>query len=110
MDHSQKTPGQEQRDSLEADISRIEDEIRLFNTHWLNHKHIISAFAVIIMAFIFLGMLVPSIELYLWGMCGVLGVVFVGVMAWRSRKAGQLNEAMEAAQKALKEYERSRRK
>jgi len=110
MGDSPKTPGQQQRDSLQADIRRIEEAIKRFNTHWLNYRHIVSAFAVVIMALIFAGMLVPSIELHLWGLCGMLAVAFVGVMAWRSRRAGLLNKAMEAAQKAFKDYERSRRK
>lgn len=97
-------------DSLTAEIQRIQQEITAFNTHWLNHKHLVNGFAVMIMAFIFLGMLVTTIELIMWSLCGVSVVALICVMAYRSQKATKLNAGMETARKALKEYERGRRK
>lgn len=104
------TPGQKLRQQLEADMADVNRRIEAFNSHWLNHKHLVNAFAVVIMAFIFLGMLVKSIELYMWILCGVAFVALVAVMGYRSRQARMLNAEMEAAQAAWKEYERGRRK
>lgn len=97
-------------DSLKAAIADVNERIEAYNSHILNHKHLVSAFGVVIMALIFLGMLVPSIEMALWGLCGMLIVAFIATMAYRTRLAKQLDAEMIAAQKALKEYERGRRK
>lgn len=106
----QPSPGQAKREKFEDDIRFLEQQITIFNSHWLNHKHIMPAFAAVIMALIFLGMLVKSIELYLWAAVGGLCISFVCAMVWRTREADRLNNAMEVEQKAFKEYERSRRK
>lgn len=95
---------------LAAAVENAQQRIEVFSSHWLSHKHIVSAFGVVVMALIFLGMLVPSIEIAAWALCGVLVVVFIGIMVWRDRQAKQLNFEMEAAQKALKDYMRTRRK
>ncbi|MGL1861699.1 MAG: hypothetical protein OCC46_04150 [Pseudodesulfovibrio sp.] len=98
------------REALEANIHTVENLIQEYNAHWLQHKHLMSAFAALVMALIFTGMLVKSIELYLWGLCGILLVVYVGLMVWRTRRAAQLNVLMAAAHEAFKEYEKGRRK
>lgn len=98
------------REVLEAEISRVQKDIADFNSHWLNHKHIISAFAVFLMALIFAGMLIPSVELLMWKLCGGATLFFIGAMLWRTQVAKRLNSEMEAAQEAFKEYERGRRK
>jgi len=99
-----------QRERLEADIRGMDDQIKEFNAHWLNHRHIMSAFAAIILALILTGMFLKTVELYLWGFGGILMICFVGVMIWRTKEAERLNIEMEAAQKAFKDYERGRRK
>lgn len=104
------TPGQEKREHLEAEIQRIEAEIKEFNAHFLNQKNIQNACAAVIMAFIFTGMLVKEIEMYLWASSGGLVVFYVGIMLWRNRMSAKLNSEMEAAQAAWKEYQRGRRK
>jgi len=98
------------RERAEADIKDVEERIRVFNKHWLNHRNILPAFAVSLMVLIFLGMLVPVLTVPVWILGGVYVVAFVGAMYWRSRRADTLNEEMEAVQKAFKEYERGRRK
>lgn len=98
------------RETLEANIRDVEKRIASFNSHWLNHKHITSAFAVFIMAVIFTGMLIPAIELTVWRVCGGSILFFIGIMLWRTRQAKLLNKEMEAGQQAFKKYERSRRK
>ncbi len=101
---------QNTRESLESVIRTVEEQIKEFNAHWLNHKHIMSACAATIMALIFIGMLIKSIELYLWGLSGVLVLVFICAMVWRNREADRLNTLMMTAQDALKAYEKGRRK
>lgn len=98
------------RERLEADIQSVEQEIRDFNDHWLGHKHLFPASAAVIMGLIFLGMLLPDIELYLWAGCGVVVLLMVGIRFWRSKEADRLNASMQTAHKAFKAYERSRRK
>ncbi|WP_319542580.1 hypothetical protein [uncultured Pseudodesulfovibrio sp.] len=98
------------RERTEATIKDVEELIRIFNKHWLNHRNILPAFAVSLMTLIFLGMLVPIIMVPVWILGGVYVVAFVGAMCWRSRRADALNEKMEAAHKAFKDYERGRRK
>jgi len=102
--------GQKNRECLEADIEAAQQNIHAFNTHLLNHKHLLNAFAVVIMGLIFLGMLVASIAVYLWALCGTLIIALIVIMWRRGKLAKQLDLEMEAAQKAFKEYERSRRK
>lgn len=97
-------------DTLKEDIHQIGERIEAYNAHFLNHKHLVNGFAVLIMALIFLGMLVTTIELYLWGLCGVLIAAFIAIMVYRGRLAKRLDAEMAAAQKALKEYERGRRR
>lgn len=96
--------------ALTAKVEAVQEEINAFNSHILNHKHITSAFAALIMAFIFLGMLIKSIELYFWGLVGVSVVVFIGIMFWRGKQADRLNAEMDVAMKALKKRQRERRK
>ena len=102
--------GQQTRDKLEANIATAQEQILAFNNHWLNHKHLINGFAVCVMGLIFLGMLIESIALYMWILCGIMVIALVCVMAWRGKQATLLNELMETAQRDFKEYERSRRK
>ena len=96
--------------SLLGDIKRIDRRIDAYNSHWLNRKHTMTVFAVIIMALIFTSMLAPSLEFVLWGICGVIIAFLVVMMMLHRRKADKLNTAMEAARKAFMEYERGRRK
>lgn len=88
----------------------FEKKIEAFNSHWLNHEHLVSGFAVMVMALIFLGMLIPSLEIAVWSLCGVLTIFLVGIMVWRTRVANGLNEQMESIQQAIKVKRRSRRK
>lgn len=101
---------QNDRERLEANIEEIGQRISAFNNHILNHKHLVSASGVLIMALIFLGMLVPSIEMAAWILCGIFVVALVGTMAYRERQAKMLDAEMAVAQDEMKAYEKGRRK
>lgn len=94
----------------EQDVVNVQRKIDEFTSHWLNHKYLFPGFAVVVMGLIFLGMLVPSIVIAAWVLCGILFVSFAGAMIWKDRLARQLNAAMESAQIALKEYEKQKRR
>jgi len=98
------------REELARKVEDVRERIEAYNGHWLNHKHLVSAFGVLIMAFIFTGMLFRSIEDVMWLLCGVCLFALVTVMLWRSRLAGRLNAEMAEAQAALKAHERERKR
>ncbi|SOB59875.1 protein of unknown function [Pseudodesulfovibrio profundus] len=95
---------------LNEEQQEIEKQIAAFNSHWLNHEHLVSGFAVLVMALIFLGMLIPSLEITVWSLCGIQTVTLAGVMVWRRKIANDLNEQMQSIQQAIKVKKRSRRK
>ncbi len=109
-DNKALSKGQQTRNGLEADIQAINEEIEEFNAHWLNNKNIMNSCAAVIMAFIFTGMIFKSIEMYLWASSCGLVVCLVGIMLWRNWKSTSLNDKMEAAQSAFKEYKKGRGK
>lgn len=94
----------------ERDVADIQEKINDFSSHWLNHRFLFPGFSAAIMGLIFLGMLVPAVEMVAWVFCGALLASFIGAMLWKDHLARQLNGAMEAAQIALKEYEKQKRR
>jgi len=102
-------PG-ELRATLLAELEDAERAIEAFNGHILNHKHMYPGLAAAILIMLYLGMVEPLIQFYIWGMIGTLFVILAGVTYWKRAEADKLNARLEAAQLAFKEYERGRRK
>lgn len=103
-------PPASQGETLANNITVAEQKIKDFNEHWMNHKHLFPAVAIALMVLIYLGMIEPGVEMFVWPMSGLLIAGLIGLLVFRDRLAKKLNGELDAAQAELKEFEKMRRK